>query len=497
MKWTKFLLMTVLGIGIAMSSCSEDKIDPTPDRGDGQEESGDAYLALNFSMADPIVTKATEVGDDSENAVNSVMVVLYNASTGNVYKQETMAFTLAGGSYKSNEALQVKRQDYDALILVNPSQKVKDATVVTLSKKAFETVLETDVSLFVDDTNGMFMTNVSGYVNVKTSDLKADTTTAMSTPTKVLVDRAVAKVTVTAKNATNSLITDNIDLIKKPEKVTLSDAKWAINVKNKSSFFMRNFASILTDVGTATSEAPIRDEVAEDYLIDRGNLYAKDNNYDDGITANPAKFDYLSDLTQGQDLSSSAKPGEAGYKSEYALENTMRADMQHQPVTTSILLSLVYTSESIAGPDFYTYNGKLLSQSEITEYKSGSAVGSGELIDIEDVVGRSGKGCDGNDESFTFEDEGITNSTLNYYKGSIVYYNIPIRHFNDTQQPMLMGYGRYGVVRNNVYKMTINSISGPGSPVIDVPELPDDSEMWIGFAFEITPWYVRDNEIDL
>src|SRR3712207_7150590 len=44
-------------------------------------------------------------------------------------------------------------------------------------------------------------------------------------------------------------------------------------------------------------------------------------------------------------------------------------------------------------------------------------------------------------------------------------------------QPKKHAYGRYGVVRNNVYKLRGNSIKGPGLPEIPDPiDIPDDND---------------------
>ena len=58
---------------------------------------------------------------------------------------------------------------------------------------------------------------------------------------------------------------------------------------------------------------------------------------------------------------------------------------------------------------------------------------------------------------------------LNFYYEGVCYYTVLIRHFSNNMVPVLMGYGRYGVVRNNVYQLSINKIIGPDPPVIPPP----------------------------
>ena len=100
------------------------------------------------------------------------------------------------------------------------------------------------------------------------------------------------------------------------------------------------------------------------------------------------------------------------------------------------------------------------------------------------------------------------------YDKGVCYYEIFIRHFTDEEG----GYapadgspwvkegeyaqaqlGRYGVVRNNWYTVTINSIKEPGEPTIpDDPEEPVDTETaYINCSIEISAWAKRNHSIDL
>lgn len=99
------------------------------------------------------------------------------------------------------------------------------------------------------------------------------------------------------------------------------------------------------------------------------------------------------------------------------------------------------------------------------------------------------------------------------YKEGVCYYEIFIRHFTDEEggygsasapwikegdykEPQL---GRYGVVRNNWYTVTINSIKQPGEPTIPVDgdEPVDAATAYIDCSIEITPWARRKHSVDL
>lgn len=107
----------------------------------------------------------------------------------------------------------------------------------------------------------------------------------------------------------------------------------------------------------------------------------------------------------------------------------------------------------------------------------------------------------------------VVGSRISYYKnGDNYYYSSLIRHFQDGEgvgiptsgiasanDYTLKHLGRYGVVRNNWYEININSISGPGDPVIPEPsEDPDDTaEGYINCTINILSWAKRSQNVDL
>lgn len=107
---------------------------------------------------------------------------------------------------------------------------------------------------------------------------------------------------------------------------------------------------------------------------------------------------------------------------------------------------------------------------------------------------------------------------LTYYAGGIAYYPVYIKHFNDqTQTPWEKSYtdvassgiyennseqnylGRYGVLRNNWYDITVNSIKGLGSAVIEEPkdDPVDKVESYISVDINILSWAKRTQNVDL
>lgn len=111
--------------------------------------------------------------------------------------------------------------------------------------------------------------------------------------------------------------------------------------------------------------------------------------------------------------------------------------------------------------------------------------------------------------------------TVKKYANGICYYPIRIRHFSDTNETPWTAekhtpstiytaevsggdaekefLGRYGVLRNNWYDITVNSIKKIGEPTIpEIPNTPDDEvENYISFSINILSWAKRTQQADL
>lgn len=110
--------------------------------------------------------------------------------------------------------------------------------------------------------------------------------------------------------------------------------------------------------------------------------------------------------------------------------------------------------------------------------------------------------------------------TFGFYRKGYMYYRALIRHFDDTEspwklnetpQPMYTAYpegdnrernylGRYGVVRNNWYRLQINSIANPGDVNVrplNTSDADDRLEHFMTLGTYVMPWVVRDNHFYL
>ena len=111
------------------------------------------------------------------------------------------------------------------------------------------------------------------------------------------------------------------------------------------------------------------------------------------------------------------------------------------------------------------------------------------------------KNSDGSFETTDSNDElnaSLAQSPVQVRKDGMTYYFTPIRHL--AQHKTEMGY--YGVVRNHSYRITINTISGFGTPVYNPdevidPVIPKDTETFLAARINVLSWRVVPSSVDL
>lgn len=470
MKLNSFFLTATLGIGLAMSSCSDDNTPTT--NGDNKHEQGNAYLSLTIQLPNQAMTKsrATEEGTEEESKINDVTILFFNKD----FKDLEICYPLLDFHKQGNRVdikpINIEKKDYDIVALINKPEKL-NLDIIT-KKHQFEEAAQELESDHLKN-NGFFMTNATGYKSITTANFHPTIESASYSPVFLKVERALAKVVVIATE------------VKTPANSKVDEITWALNVKNTTMYWMRKLTH---KIDLTNSRGEMETEV--DYNdTDREFLYAEDPNFYDHSSVHD--FKYINDASPDE-IVIDQNPGSEN--ALYTLENTMEAEHQYRNVTTSVVVRLVYIPTEleeyeVRNDGYYIYNGGIIDFSDMKEYHNDrwtiptSYYGLAELLDA--YTG------DIKEKSFEHIFEG---NKLTFYKGGVCYYNVPIKHCSK-QEPM--NYGRYGVVRNNVYKLTINSIAGPGKIYPDEENWEDDENSFIGFNFEITPWFVREQPVDL
>ena len=103
---------------------------------------------------------------------------------------------------------------------------------------------------------------------------------------------------------------------------------------------------------------------------------------------------------------------------------------------------------------------------------------------------------------------------INTYAKGVTYYIARVKHFGDTKTPWSSGnekygtgdaanqkyLGRYGMLRNNWYDMTVGNVYGPGFPGVPPvdPNQPDDEdEKYLSVSVKVLDWAKRSQIVDL
>lgn len=454
--------------------------------------------------------------------------------------------------------------DYYAMVILNNKDKddADKVTLPSGTTTYGEWNVATHATNLLDNTKGFYMANAPEFTEadkepttlVQIKGIYRTKEEAQSKPgTTVHVERGLAKVTV-GSNSTgdNYFAKDGASATGTKysnDKVKITD--WALDVTNKSSFPV-HVTSGLNDKTTGYSDiwknepAAATGTAATSRFVSQLNAtgafkrvyWGIDPNYSMDLS-DLAKCKAQFTLAEADGQGVSWNNGSGSDNPLYCLENTFDIKNMTQGQTTRVLLKATYTPKALEketdktffmignSSDFWTET-TLTKQIEnkakevlntttgVTATLKGNLLEGGtHVLDATNVEIKSGE----DDKTADVVDEinkklGLDKSKgigIKTYKEGVSYYIARIKHFGDDLTPWKEGdatyngenqkwLGRYGVLRNNWYDLTIEKISGPGYP--DVPEVkptdPDDEDTkYINVSVKILSWAKRSQSVDL
>lgn len=383
---------------------------------------------------------------------------------------------------------------------------------------------------------------------------------AQSKPgTTIHVERGLAKVTVgssTTEGSKDYFAEDGASATgTKYSNDNVKITNWALDVTNNSSFPVHvtsglkagitstnptdqkvlAYAEIWSNTAATSGTAPATSRFVSHADAFKRVYWGIDPNYSKNLTDKAAcEKEFTLVKADGSDAvwKTSTDP-------LYCLENTFDISHMMQGQTTRVLLKATYTPKALEketdktffmignSSDFWTettLTEQIKSKAEeVLNTKTGVTVtlkddllkGGTHVLDANTVEIKEGT------EDKTAVVAGQINTKLGLdmskgigiktYKNGESYYIARIKHFGDDLTPWKEGnatygeknlewLGRYGVLRNNWYDLTINKISGPGYP--DVPEVkptdPDDEDTkYISVSVKILSWAKRSQGVEL
>lgn len=422
----------------------------------------------------------------------------------------------------------------------------------------------TNATNLLDNTKGFYMANAPEFkaadqeptTLVQIKGIYRTKEEAHSKPgATVHVERGLAKVTVgkgTGDDYFKGAKASGTKYSKDDVKIT----NWALDVTNKKSFPVHVTFGLKAGLTSPDQTVPAYANIWKDAAATIGTAPATSRFVSHPATGAFKRVYWGIDPNYSMDLSdvtkckaqftiakadgTDAKWTESS-KALYCLENTFDIKNMLQGQTTRVLLKATYTPNALASATEKTFfmignssdiwtKDNLIKQ--ITS-KANEALNTTNTLKVElkedllkagthfltiknvsikdgetEKVNTPGLVTKLNNKLGLDETNGVGIKT---YENGESYYIARIKHFGDDLTPWKEGdktydsnnlnwLGRYGVLRNNWYDLTINKISGPGYP--DVPEVkpdtPDDEDTkYINVSVKILDWAKRSQSVDL
>lgn len=433
-----------------------------------------------------------------------------------------------------------------------PTAPTTESTTPPVTYGSWNAASNADETKFKDNTKGFYMANAPVYIKdgepttlvnidkVYATKQKAETNAA----TTIHVERGLAKVTVASADFTKTFTPSGTKYNKDEVKITA----WNLDVTNKSTFPIHKTTGLNSPFTTiwsaSTDPAP-----STGRFVDAANSafnrvhWGVDPNYSTDLDETACK-NAFNILAPNAEINGTAK------EPQYCLENTFDIKHMLQGQTTRVVFKATYKPDGITkGNTFYKIGNSTDLWSEENLKKQIKTVALNVMgitkaeeqakYDVDLSKGSNISGVAGHQhlvkaENITYSGEAASSQVkpaaitaineklglsdaagISTYLNGEAYYIARIKHFGDVQTPWNEGdetygdndatqnnkyLGRYGVLRNNWYELTVNSVSGPGTPDVPTikPDVPDDeSYRYISVSVKILSWAKRSQSVDL
>lgn len=450
---------------------------------------------------------------------------------------------------------------YKALVLLNnnvdaTTKKVKLPSVGDSYYTWSAAVGNANASKYESTADGIFMANAPKYKSdtenpttlVDFNSVYASREQAQANPaTVVYVERGLAKVTMDdfAPNypiAAGTYKGDNVKIV-----------NWQLDVTNKSTFPIHQ-ADLKSEWSAVWSEPRFYD--TKESSAFKRVYWGTDPNYNgtDNLTLTNCQATFKM-------IGNGDVKGLAGIANpQYCLENTFDLDNMKQGQTTRVVFKAVYSPKTFAPNEtFYKvanntavwhvndlktqiktlalqamgitttaeqgkYDVKLDAPTNNISGEAGQHIIKTANITFSDETGTYSSKIDDeviktvNDKLGLKVEGGKITTGISTYLNGVAYYIARIKHFNtltpwEAGQPTYKDVphltleesnkkylGRYGVLRNNWYALSVTKISNLGYPEVPEvkPNIPDDeNDQYINVEVKILDWAKRTQEIEL
>lgn len=435
-----------------------------------------------------------------------------------------------------------------ALVLLNNGTESSKKVDLPDDNQTFSAWNEAKVTDKIANTDaGFYMANAPLYkankvttlVPIESTKIYPTEAQAASNPsTDIYVERGLAKVTVTSASKATKTIADGTY---KDDKVTIQN--WVLDVTNKKSFPVHKtdgtgyddiWSNTATPSGT-NNATTLRFVDNNTTTVAKRVYWGVDPNYNiaklnaettAGKKERTDNFNYV-----GKDKLTATTSD-----AQYCLENTFNLDNMMQGQTTRVVFKAKYVPKGFTeGATFYMVgkNTAIWTEDNLKDEimaavtkvvpSATTANTTVDLANTENDITKAGN------HLLALSNISVTGVTLDQtnidaintklglkdgegistYQDAEAYYIARVKHFG-VLTPWKAGQsygtdnlsflGRYGVLRNNWYELTVDKVSGPGYP--DVPEVkpnvPDDENFkYLSVSVKILSWAKWSHSYDL
>ena len=435
-----------------------------------------------------------------------------------------------------------------ALVLLNNGTESSKKVDLPDDNQTFSAWNEAKVTDKIANTDaGFYMANAPLYkankvttlVPIESTKIYPTEAQAASNPsTDIYVERGLAKVTVTSASKATKTIADGTY---KDDKVTIQN--WGLDVTNKKSFPVHKtdgtgyddiWSNTATPSGT-NNATTLRFVDNNTTTVAKRVYWGVDPNYNiaklnaettAGKKERTDNFNYV-----GKDKLTATTSD-----AQYCLENTFNLDNMMQGQTTRVVFKAKYVPKGFTeGATFYMVgkNTAIWTEDNLKDEivaavtkvvpSATTANTTVDLANTENDITKAGN------HLLALSNISVTGVTLDQtnidaintklglkdgegistYQDAEAYYIARVKHFG-VLTPWKAGQsygtdnlsflGRYGVLRNNWYELTVDKVSGPGYP--DVPEVkpnvPDDENFkYLSVSVKILSWAKWSHSYDL
>ena len=552
----KSLLIGMLACSAMVACTNEDPID----NGNENPVNGknDAYVSVTFAMPETGSSRAAtdkgyDVGETAEQTItvaNSIFL-FYDANDnyvtfGNLVGQVTTNENAQGNhsEHSTLNTLDVNAKKGEAFIALSASDNEinkitqvltvvnysKEGGIADLKNKPLNYALSVTTNETSDPSNAGFLMTTSVYFDEEgelvqttaiTEDNIAETqTAALGNPVKIYIERASAKVGLTATE------TDNIFEVEPEDKENSEDENKDADILFNGTLTPVSVKILGYVVNNTNASTNLVKQVGSNWNTEGSIPFAGWNQYANyrSYWAMGTEYGYEGFLTEstttgeGETATTTANQHKLAVKSfndamtnaftnMYCYEQTVeeanvvadRSTPVYYPnVTTVLIAGQILVGDATNGETLYKYSGvfynaenyKKLILSRLTDVEGQLSVTLSTDVTTDFSVTVTGAEVD--DEKYADIVEGTE-----IYTNGYCYYQIPIEHLSSTNEVPL-----YGVVRNHWYQLKVSGVKHIGEPVYNpenpIPEIPEkDAAHYLAATIHVLSWHVVEQDVTL